>query len=134
MSFFSINKNCNGCLACVRNCPAKALTFKDNESKRTLLHNMSLCARCGNCWRICPQQAIEFHKLLQGDWDEVTTMELVNCIVCGEPLYTNSFGRQLAQKLDYNIEALCPLHRKALSLKAWSHLAPESPLNERGSK
>ena len=52
---------------------------------------MSLCARCGQCWRVCPQQAIEFQHFLKSAWDEVVTLELVRCGVCGEPLYTVPF-------------------------------------------
>ena len=55
MSYFRVNENCNGCLACVENCPASALDFVDQKSKRTLKHSMTQCARCGQCWRICPQ-------------------------------------------------------------------------------
>lgn len=124
MSFFKVNDKCNGCLACVQNCPASALKYVDQGEERTLLHNMPLCARCGNCWRICPQEAIEFEHLLDGNWDEVASMTLVRCTVCGEPLYTVEFGDTLAEKLEHTVDVLCPLHRKTLSLAAWKHLAP----------
>jgi ferredoxin len=125
MSFFNVNNNCNGCLSCVQNCPASALSYRDEESKRTLLHNMSLCARCGNCWRICPQKAVQFEEILNGVWDSVTTMELVHCAVCGEPLYTDTFKQALAGKVDYEVVTLCPLHKKTFSLDAWKHLASD---------
>ncbi len=124
MSFFRINERCNGCLACVQNCPANALDYVDEGKKRRLFHNMSLCARCGQCWRICPQQAIEFQHLLKGDWDEVASMDLIRCSVCGEPLYTMRFGEDLAHKLDHDVHALCPEHRQSLALVAWKNLVP----------
>ena len=81
MSFFRVNDKCNGCLACVQNCPASALDYVDQGNKRSLLHNMARCARCGNCWRVCPTQAIEFQHLLDGKWEEVTALNLVRCII-----------------------------------------------------
>jgi NAD-dependent dihydropyrimidine dehydrogenase PreA subunit len=89
MPYFRVNDNCNGCLACVENCPAAALDFADQDDGRTLKHNMTKCARCGQCWRICPQNAIEFQHLLVGEWDEVITLDLIHCRVCGEPLYSS---------------------------------------------
>ena len=93
MSYFSVNEKCNGCLACIQNCPASALHHKDQGNTRKIFHNMSLCARCGNCWRICPQEAIEFEQILMGRWDEVLAMNLVHCMVCGEPIYTTNLGK-----------------------------------------
>ncbi len=122
-SFFRVNERCNGCLACVQNCPAGALDYSDEADRRKLLHNMSLCARCGNCWRICPEGAVEFENILKGEWDEVVTMDLVRCAVCGAPLYTQGLKNALAQKLD-QVEPLCPEHRKANLLAVWQRLSP----------
>ena len=111
MSFFEVNNKCNGCLACVDNCPAGALGHFDQDNNREILHNMSLCARCGNCWRICPQNAIEFQALLTGQWDTVVQMELIRCSVCDEPIYTVKFDSSLTERLDKNIDHLCPVHK-----------------------
>ncbi len=124
MPYFQINEKCNGCLSCVQNCPANALDYLDQGEKRKLLHNMTRCALCGNCWRICPEGAVEFQHLLNGDWDDVATMDLVRCGVCGESLYTVDFGKTLAEKLDQpEISHLCSKHRKDVALVAWKHLA-----------
>ena len=112
MSYFIVNDKCNGCLSCVENCPASALGFNDQDGRRTLMHNMTKCARCGQCWRICPQEAIEFQHLLVGQWDDVVTLDLIHCKVCGEPLYSTLYEQNLASKLSSTTEALCPQHQQ----------------------
>jgi ferredoxin len=119
MSHFQVNAKCNGCLACVQNCPANALSYVDKGQKRTILHNIILCARCGNCWRVCPQQAVEFQHLLKGDWQEVVTTDLIRCSVCGDPVYTEGVGRSMTDKLRRDVQPLCPRHRSTVSLAGW---------------
>ena len=123
MSFFKVNENCNGCLACVQNCPASALNFFDQEKSRKLLHNMSLCARCGHCWRICPQDAIEFKYMITGRFDLVKTLDLLYCEVCGEPIYTAKLGEAVSTKTHKEVEARCPDHKGTDSLKVWQKLS-----------
>ena len=129
MSYFVVNEKCNGCLSCVENCPASALRFEDTDSRRSLLHNMALCARCGQCWRICPQGAIEFQHLLQNQWDHVITLDLVRCKVCGEPIYTSDFNETLKEALNESLDALCPKHRKNKAAAPWPRLAPGRPIH-----
>jgi ferredoxin hydrogenase large subunit len=111
MSYFQVNEKCNGCLACVQNCPARALDFRDEGENRALLHNMARCARCLTCWRICPQGAVEFQHLLENRWDEVVTLKLIRCRVCGQPVFTDGLPGALDEKLVDLAEPLCPRHR-----------------------
>ena len=133
MSYFVVNEKCNGCLSCVENCPASALRFEDTVNGRSLLHNMALCARCGQCWRICPQQAIEFRHLLQNQWDHVITLDLLRCTVCGEPIYTQKFDAALKETLNESPHALCPRHRKNSAAAPWRRLAPGKSIHGDGT-
>jgi ferredoxin len=124
MPYFRVNAKCDGCLACVQNCPANALKADDSGASRTLSHNMARCARCGNCWRVCPQNAIEFQHFLHGQWDEVTTLTLLRCRICDEPLYTADFRENAAALADKDVEPLCPRHREALPSIMQAHFFP----------
>lgn len=121
MSYLKVNDKCNGCLACLQNCPANAIGVEDKDGQRKLLHNMARCARCANCWRVCPQQAIEFDPMFRNQWDDVTTLDLVYCKVCGEEIYTQAMGNTLTDKLGSTREPLCDKHKDALALKIDAH-------------
>ena len=112
MSYFRVNDKCNGCLSCVENCPASALSYNDQVDRRTLQHNLTKCARCGQCWRVCPQEAIKFQHLLVGQWDDVITLDLVRCEACGEPLYSTPYQQKFISEVELSSHALCPQHRQ----------------------
>lgn len=116
MSYFRVNEKCNGCLACVENCPAVALAAEDRDGQRVLKHNMTKCARCGQCWRVCPQEAIEFEHLMVSGWDEVVRLDMVYCRICGEPVYStvyrdHEFGK-VYDRQEMTRQPLCQAHRQ----------------------
>lgn len=121
MPYFKVNEKCNGCLACVQNCPADALDFQDEEYHRILLHNMARCARCGNCWRICPQEAIEFRYLMVGGWDEIIALDLVRCQVCGRIIDPVPYKITVSEKLGMEQKSLCPRHRESIGSLAQAY-------------
>lgn len=116
MPYFVVNDHCNGCLACVENCPSGALDAQIRENELTLRHNMAKCARCATCWRVCPQDAVEFHRLLENCWEEVITFEYDACSICGEPVLTRQFDRGLLPVSD-QAGLLCEYHRAKASAK-----------------
>ncbi len=123
-----MNEKCNGCLACVQNCPVTALKYIDRQKSREILHNISTCARCGHCWRICPQDAIEFKELITGEFESVISLDLVFCKVCGEPVFTSNFGEKISEDLKSSVQALCPDHKGSESLEMWKKLTKKSVL------
>jgi Fe-S-cluster-containing hydrogenase component 2 len=111
MSYFQVNEKCNGCLACVQNCPARALEARESNGTQILFHNMARCARCATCWRVCPQHAIEFQHLLDNRWDEVVRHVLVRCKVCNEVIYAEILPESLDAKVRDLMEPLCSRHK-----------------------
>lgn len=111
MTYFQVNQKCNGCLACVQNCPARALEAREQNGIQVLRHNMARCARCATCWRICPQHAVEFQYMLQNSWDEIVSHRLVRCESCGEVVYTELLRDGMDSRLRELTEPFCPRHK-----------------------
>ena len=132
MAYFQVNDRCTGCLACVQNCPASALDYRDKAGQRTLLHNMARCARCGTCWRVCPRDAIAFQYLLENRWDEVVTLELVRCRVCGRPVHTTRLPDAVDGRLAPLAENLCARHRARRSSLAVAYPLAAAKRPKRG--
>jgi len=52
---YTITEKCNGCGACMRVCPAGAIS---GEKKKPHKIEVNLCIECGACGRVCPQGGI----------------------------------------------------------------------------
>jgi uncharacterized protein (DUF362 family)/Pyruvate/2-oxoacid:ferredoxin oxidoreductase delta subunit len=53
-----VNKNCKKCLTCLKACPAKAISLKNNN----IFINKNKCILCYCCSELCPYNAIELKR------------------------------------------------------------------------
>jgi PAS domain S-box-containing protein len=75
VSIIKLNtRSCQSCYKCIRECPLKAIEFRDNIAQVI----EEECVLCGRCVRCCPQNA----RILRDDFAEV--QELISS---GKPVY-----------------------------------------------
>lgn len=55
LTYYILGKLCNGCGACMRVCPAKAIT---GEKKKSHKIDLSSCIKCGACFDACKFKAV----------------------------------------------------------------------------
>lgn len=82
---YKITEKCNGCGACVRVCPADAIS---GEKKSLHLINENLCIECGACGKICPRSSIldaegtSCTMIKRSEWPKPGVL-LEKCLACG---------------------------------------------------
>jgi Na+-translocating ferredoxin:NAD+ oxidoreductase subunit B len=82
---YTITEKCNGCGACVRLCPADAIS---GEKKKLHAIDAGLCIECGACGRVCPQSALLDEKgtpcimIKRSEWPK-PEIALNACVACG---------------------------------------------------
>ena len=77
MSVIELNPtNCRNCYKCIRECPIKAIEFRDGRAK--IIERE--CVLCGICVQSCPQNA----KYIRNDVDRVREL-----IAAGKPVYAS---------------------------------------------
>ena len=55
MCVFKVNRDkCIGCGQCIKDCPVKVISLKDNKAE---IDN-SRCIKCGHCIAVCPVEAV----------------------------------------------------------------------------
>lgn len=82
---YSINQDCKGCQACVRNCPTQAISGVRHE-----VHTIDSqkCIDCGTCGRVCPYGAVNepggavAERVKRSDWVR-PVIDHRTCISCG---------------------------------------------------
>ena len=116
---------CNGCLACVRSCPARALTFRRRASQVELVWSPGQCIFCGCCHAVCPQGAVRHNEILPRFSNEVEVIVIVKlaallCERCGK-IFGGRNEKELGQKGPVWMKRgdLCPSCKQAETFKVW---------------
>ena len=52
---YTIDENCTGCGACIKQCPTEAI---HGDPKQLHTIDQTKCTKCGNCRAICPEDAV----------------------------------------------------------------------------
>jgi electron transport complex protein RnfB len=82
---FTITEACQGCQACVRICPAQAIS---GEKKAVHRINLQRCIECGVCGRVCPYNAVlapdnkPAEHIKQSAWFQ-PKIDQKKCVSCG---------------------------------------------------
>ena len=82
---YTITEKCNGCGACVRICPADAIS---GEKKQMHAVDAALCIECGACGKTCPQAAVLDEKgapctmMKRSEWPK-PDISIEKCVACG---------------------------------------------------
>lgn len=80
----SKTNDCRNCYKCIRHCPIKAISFKDNKAE--IIHDE--CILCGRCHLVCPQNL----KIIRNDVDAVKKLIAnKNVIVSLAPSFISYF-------------------------------------------
>lgn len=94
--------HCTLCSGCVNTCPTRALVIEDGPDAGILRLDAALCAGCGACAEICPEDVLEVHHT--GLTDLLAPIDLVHeakagCKGCGAAYETPSFVAALRERM-----------------------------------
>ena len=101
MSIIRLNvENCQNCFKCIRECPLKAIEFKDNRTK--IIEDE--CVLCGHCMETCPKGAKYFRR----NTDRVKALLRSGAKVCVSvaPSYAGWYGTRDFSRLSAALKRL----------------------------
>jgi ferredoxin len=86
---YRITEACNGCGACKRICPARAIAG-EKQAAHSIVENR--CIECGACGRVCPQESVldgqgeVCARVKRSQWKKPVTdpKACVSCGMCAE--------------------------------------------------
>ena len=84
---YSITEACQGCQACVRNCPTKAISGEKHQVHKI---DPQRCIECGTCGRVCPYSAVltpvgeAASRVKRSEWLQpiINQRKCVSCGLC----------------------------------------------------
>ena len=105
---------CQNCYKCIRQCPVKAINFKENLTRI----NPSRCIACGNCFIICPHNhkaprnhLIKIKSFISNGQQMLASLDATYAAYFGEdarrlPAALRSLGFQVVEETSVGMEAL----------------------------
>ena len=94
---------CIGCQACTHVCPAKLISFRDHESRRTLQFAKTCTEDCNRCVEACSEAAIRLAPTDQTSKEHLAAQfALMRCDACGNAYATE----KMVDKLRASVPAL----------------------------
>jgi Pyruvate/2-oxoacid:ferredoxin oxidoreductase delta subunit len=105
-------RRCVGCVACVNNCPANALSSQTAGDRLIISYAAQRCIHCGTCMKVCDDRASQLrHALsipLPGRQKVLHTAQMAVCKTCRAGFASLNHLEKLQQKnMDYDI-GICP--------------------------
>lgn len=93
-------QNCQNCFKCIRECPLKAIEFKDSRTKIIDAE----CVLCGHCMEACPQGA----KYVRSNTEKVKALIASGKPVCATvaPSYVGWYGANTFRQLSAALKRL----------------------------